>query len=106
MKSVAIGDGCAIVPASSAIGARLRAAISGLYEGGPCLATPLDAASQRLVDETMSGRVLRGRECREILARLQAVAPAKKPPAPSLRATAAGRTGRGITQPKNQRLKA
>jgi hypothetical protein len=78
-------DGCAIVPASSATGARLRAAITGLYPGGPCPATALDASSQRLVDDSMTGRVLRGRECRAILARLQFAATAKKPPAPSLR---------------------
>src|SRR5438105_1478345 len=78
-------DGCAIIPASDRIGAMWKAGVTGLYPGGLVPATPLDDASQRLVTEDMIGRVLRDKECRAILRRLEAAAVPKRPARPSIR---------------------
>ncbi len=83
-------DGCAIVPASDATTARLKAARVGLYPGGLCSAAPLGDGSEAPVTADMTGRVLRGKECQEILKRLEAAHVPKKPTAGSVGKRRAG----------------
>ena len=84
-------DGCAIVPASDRIGAMWKAGVAGLYPGGLVPATPLDDASQRLATQDMIGRVLRDKECRAIVRRLESGTAPKKPARPSIRRRSAVR---------------
>jgi hypothetical protein len=86
--------GSAVIEASALISARMTAAIYGLNDRLVFASGyELDDASSHEIPENMIGRWLDGRDLRRLQ---QALMPAKKPPAPSVRRRkAARRMGKG-----------
>jgi hypothetical protein len=79
----------AVIEASALISARMTAAVYGLNDRLVFASGfELDAETARQVPESMIGRLLDGRDLRRLQ---QALMPAKKPPAPSVRRRKAAR---------------